>query len=329
MGKASKTSKKPAAAKPAKPAKAKPTAKPKPTPNAGGLRVVVEEDGLRYVDAGGGYAVAVDAAGGLRCKNARGATLASVPKAVRDGKVGEQLGELAEWLEGHARACAQTVETWMLRSLRVPRKVIETTWRDPAWRRPLENVVVTDLDGRLTGFLRGVDPRRGVGIVNLDGETEWLDDEAVRIPHPIAIGELDGFRELATELAIEQGIAQLHRETYARPAGLDGTRATLSDFARGRFAQLIHAIGKAKRLGYPVRGGFAVCPVWEGGRVVEARYWIGSEAPDEETFTGDLMWLAQKALPLAEVGGVAFSEGMRMAAAIYAARVTSKESDDE
>jgi hypothetical protein len=69
--------------------------------------------------------------------------------------------------------------------------------------------------------------------------------------------------------------------------------------------------------------------VWDAGTVTEARYWIGAEHPESETYTGQLLWVdsRERGLPLASVGPVAFSEGMRMASAIYAARVVEKKED--
>ena len=79
--------------------------------------------------------------------------------------------------------------------------------------------------------------------------------------------------------------------------------------------------------GYRVRGGFAVCAVWEGGDVVEARYWIGSDSPDTETWTGELSWVdgRERSLKIGDLGAVAYSEGMRMASAIWAGRVVEKD----
>jgi hypothetical protein len=92
---------------------------------------------------------------------------------------------------------------------------------------------------------------------------------------------------------------------------------------------LMHAVGKARALGYKVRGGFATCQVWDAGAVSEARFWIGADSPDSETYTGQLSWVdgKERGLKLADVGPVAFSEGMRMAAAIYAARVVEKQEE--
>lgn len=63
---------------------------------------------------------------------------------------------------------------------------------------------------------------------------------------------------------------------------------------------------------------------------MEARYWIGSDYPEAETFTGDLIFTdaKERTLPISDVGPVTFSEGMRMAAAIYAKRVIEKADDD-
>jgi hypothetical protein len=284
---------------------------------------------LGWVDAGDGYALALEA-GKLVARNAKGKRLSAVPRQLRDGGAAEQLEALRDWLAEHDRACLAIVEQWMLRSLPVPRAVLEEVWDDPAWRTPLDNAVVVAVDasGRHdpghAGLFRGVDRSRGIGVVDLDGETVWLATDRIAIPHPILLPELDGWRELVTQLGVVQGVSQLHRETHARPPGL--TAHAIDRFADGKFAMGMHAAGKARSLGFKVSGGFAVCPVWDGGAITEARYWIGADAPDAETCTGQLSWVDHRehALPIAAVGPVAFSEGMRMASAIYAARVVDK-----
>ena len=290
----------------------------------------VDETGLGWLDAGKGYQLTLDA-GKLAARNDKGKRLSSVPKEVRAGDLADQLEALRDWLVDHERECIATVEQWMLRSLAVPRAVLEAVWEDPAWRRPLENAVVVAVgaDGEhdpvRAGLFRGVDRRKGVGIVDVDGETAWLDTERVGIPHPILIRELDAWRELVTQLGVAQGIAQLHRETHPRPPELAAGNV-IDKFEDGKFAMLLHALGKARSLGYKVRGGFATCKVWDAGAVSEARYWIGSDSPEAETYTGQLLWVdgRERNLRLADVGPVAFSEGMRMASAIYAARVIEK-----
>ncbi len=87
----------------------------------------------------------------------------------------------------------------------------------------------------------------------------------------------------------------------------------------------------AKRLGYRVSGGAAVCRVLERGRSVEARYDLGDGDGMDSTTTGELTWVDDKQRPVAvmDVPPVAFSEGMRMAAQIYAKRKVEKEGGDE
>ncbi|MGE0400041.1 MAG: DUF4132 domain-containing protein [Kofleriaceae bacterium] len=294
--------------------------------------MTVDETGLGWIDAGKGYQVTLDA-GKLAAKNPAGKRLASVPKDVKDSDAADQLEALRDWLKEHDKECLATVDQWMLRSLAVPRAVIEAVWDDPSWRRPLENAVVVAVtadgghDHAKAGLLRGADKTKGVGVVDLDGETAWLAADRVAIPHPILLPELDGWRELLTQIGATQGIAQLHRETHPKPPGL--TTNAIDDYEDGKFAMLMHAIGKARSLGFKVRGGFATCKVWDKGGVTEARYWIGSDSPEAETYTGQLSWVdaKEKGLAIADVGPVAFSEGMRMASSIYAARVVEKKEE--
>ncbi len=330
----------------AKTKKPAPKAKPKPAPKAVRKAVkkvaapkatrpvaaTVDENGLGWIDAGKGYQLSLDDRK-LVAKNPAGKRLTSVPKEIKDADAADQLEALRDWLVEHERECAATVDQWMLRSLAVPRSVLEAVWDDPAWRTPLENAVVVAVradgghDHAKAGLFRGVDRKKGVGVVDLDGETSWLDTERVAIPHPILIHELDGWRELVTQLGVAQGISQLHRETHPKPPGM--TTASIDQFEDGKFAMLMHALGKARALGYKVRGGFATCKVWDGGGVSEARFWIGADSPDSETYTGQLSWVDQRerGLKLSEVGPVAFSEGMRMASSIYAARVVEKKEE--
>jgi hypothetical protein len=314
-----------------------PPVRPLP-PRPPAMTAQVDDAGLGWVDAGRGYRLALEG-GKLVAMNAAGRRLAAVPKELRAGETAARLSALRDWLAEHDRACAATAERWMLRSLPVPRAVLQAVWDDAGWRVALENAVVSAVveggrrDAARTGLFRGVDPERGVGIVDLDGETVWLEEERLAIPHPALLPELDAWRELAMQLGLAQGVSQLHRETYARPADVSGAAAaatmtaaaTIDRFEDGWFAMLLHATGRARTLGYPVRSGFAACKVWEGGGAVEARYWLGGDDPYDEAYTGALTWVDEhgRGLVFADVGPVAFSEGMRMASAIYAGRAVA------
>ena len=164
-------------------------------------------------------------------------------------------------------------------------------------------------------------------MVTLDGETVFSSAPVFAVPHPVNLPELADYRDFATELQVEQGIAQLYRETWARPADLPAESTEVGDFSGGRFAQLLHATGRCRTLGYQVNAGSAVTKIWEAGRQFEARYWIGSDAPEVEASTGDLTWVdsALARVKVAQLGPVTYSEGMRMAASIYAGRVVEED----
>jgi predicted DNA-binding WGR domain protein len=289
-----------------------------------------------WMDAGSGYALSL--VGGKLAARKNGASLASVPKPLKEGELAERLLAAADFLAAHERTCIDTVETWMLRSLSTPRKVLSSVFRDDAWRKALENAVVVpvDKDGvadrAAMGFFRGVDPKKGIGIVDADGETKWLDAPSVFIPHPVALGDaLDDLRGLAGELSLTQGIAQLLREVFLKPKELAPGEAAVRQFARGKFEMLSHAMGAAKSQGYRVTGGSAICRVWERGRVFEARFYLGDGDPMDDASTGDLEWVDDKQRPLAiaEVPPISYSEGMRMAAGVYAKRKIEKEGGDD
>jgi hypothetical protein len=75
-----------------------------------------------------------------------------------------------------------------------------------------------------------------------------------------------------------------------------------------------------------VSGGYVTCRVRDGARTAEAAVWIGEPYWDGDTETGALSWSDGdgRSIGPAEVGPVAWSEGMRMAAALYAGRVVEE-----
>ncbi|MZD09415.1 DUF4132 domain-containing protein [Streptomyces sp. SID5785] len=275
----------------------------------------------------GDYEVALDDDGKVICRNGKGRRLKSVPPKIADEPAVIGLRQLTEWLQRHERDCLDRTETWMTRSLPVPTAVLARVWPDPAWRAALRDLVVTGPDGAVAGFLRDADPERGIGLVDLDGDTVRITPEQIRIPHPVLLDDLDELREFAVELGVEQGVQQLFRETYVRGTDRDAGARVVDDYEGGRFKELRFLVGRATSLGYRVRGGQAVLPVLEAGRGVEARVWVGDYEGYEETETGPLTWTTAQGgtLTLGEVGPVAWSEGMRMAAALYAGRAVEDE----
>jgi predicted DNA-binding WGR domain protein len=304
-----------AAAPPAPAAPRPPKPKAEPVPVGDG-----------FVPAEGGYSLGI-AEGRVVARSPQGKLLASLPKAVKDSPVLTRLEEALEQLEAHEARCAAEVEAWMLRALPVPRAVLESVAQDPAWWGRIQHLVAQAPDGS-AGIVRAVDPARGVGVVDLDGETRWLAAASLTFPHPVTLDELDDWRSLLLELGLSQGTPQLLRETFARTAEDDGNR--VGRFSGAEFEPLAVAINEARKLGLRVRGGCAVARVWESGRPIEARYEIGEGDPAYGGWSGDLVFVdaQQRQLPLADVGPVAFSEGVRMASAIWAKRTVAEASND-
>jgi len=292
-------------------------------------------DDIPWLEAEKKYALGIDG-GKLVSRNPAGKRLAAVPKELKETELAEQLTALCEWLAEHRTQCFQRVESWMLRSLPVPSEVIRAVWPDPDWVETLRNLVIVPLDAHgkanetRTGLLRDVDAKKGIGVVDRDGETQWIATPQLRIPHPILIDGLDDLREMATDLDYTQAIEQVFRPVFS-PKKEQKRLSHIGDFGGGRFEQLNFASSLCKRLGYPVRGGYACSKIWEDARPVEARYWIGDEAPEVETYTGDLIFVdeEQKPIQIADVGRVTFSEGVRMASQIYAKRKVDKQEEGE
>ncbi|MFF8481806.1 DUF4132 domain-containing protein [Streptomyces antibioticus] len=275
---------------------------------------------MGWVSAGD-YEVALDD-GKVVCRNAAGRRLKSVPSKLADHPAVVGLRQLTEWLERHERQCLADVERWMVRSLPVPFAVVVGVWADPAWQAALRDLVVTGADGEVAGFLRDADPERGLGLVDLDGDSVRITPDLVRLPHPVLLEDLEELREFAAELEVTQRARQLFREVWHRPATLDAGADSVEEYAGGRFKEQRFLHGRASQLGYRVRGGNAVCSVLEDDRTVEARVWVGDYEGYEESETGPLVFTddAGRVLKLGQIGPVAWSEGMRMAAALYAGR---------
>jgi hypothetical protein len=292
-------------------------------------------DTIPWLDGDKDYALGIEA-GKLVCRNPAGKKLASVPKELKESALAEQLTALCEWLVDHRTECLRRVEMWMLRSLPVPCDVVRAVWPDPDWAEMLCNLVVTPADAHgksdatQTGILRQVDPKKGFGVVDRDGETRWSAAAQILIPHPILIDRLDDLREIVADMGFSQAIEQIFRPTFAAVKE-QNELSRITDFSNGRFEQLNFASSLCGRLGYPVRGGYACSKVWENARPIEARYWIGSDSPEMETYTGELIFVDsdQKPQKIADVGRVAFSEGVRMASQIYAKRKVDKQEGGE
>ena len=281
---------------------------------------------MGWLSAGDAYEVAlVEGRVAARATSGRaaGRQLKSLPKALRDHPEVDRLRRFSEWLDRHAAACLAQVDAWMVSSLPVPTGLLARVWPDEAWQSALRDLAVVGDDPDEVGFLRDATDAGELRVVNLDGETVRLSPRTVTLPHPVLLPDLEDLREFAAELGITQRVEQIHRATWRKPQDTDAKAREVTEFAGGKFSSRFALAARATSLGYKVSGGYATCQVRDAGQTVEASVWIGEPYWDDETETGNLTWHDQdgRSLPLREVGPVAWSEGMRMAAALHAGRV--------
>ncbi|MDY7085130.1 MAG: DUF4132 domain-containing protein [Actinomycetota bacterium] len=289
---------------------------------------------MGWVPAGADYEISVDK-GKVVARKGGGRALKSLPKALKDDEAVLGLRQLVEWLRRHEASCRGEVERWMVRSLPVPAGVIAQVWADETWRAVLHDAVVVPVtaggewDVAAAGLLRDADPATGLGVVDLDGESARITAATVALPHPVRLPDLDDLREFAADLGVEQGLLQLFREIWRKPATEAEQRAELRRYSGARYKELRHVQSRATAAGYRVQGGTAVCRVWEGGATVVASVWIGDGDPSYETETSDLSFADPSGEPIApaDVPPVAWSEGLRMAATLHAGRVADEEGD--
>ncbi|MEV7723334.1 DUF4132 domain-containing protein [Streptomyces sp. NPDC087917] len=273
-----------------------------------------------------GYEVAL-VEGRVAARRPAGRQLKALPKALRDHPEVDRLRRLGAWLDRHEDACSAQVDAWMVSSLPVPTELIARVWPDRAWQAALRDLAVVGEDPDEVGFLRDVTASGELKVVDLDGETVRLAPRTVTLPHPVLLPDLEDVRDFAAELGITQRVEQIHRATWTKPADTVPGATEVRDHAGGVFPTRFGLAARATGLGYRVSGGYATCGVRDTGRAVEAAVWIGEPYWDDQTTTGPLNWHDGdgRAVRLGEVGPVAWSEGMRMAAALYAGRTIEED----
>ncbi|MEU8773621.1 DUF4132 domain-containing protein [Streptomyces sp. NPDC048606] len=268
-----------------------------------------------------GYEVSL-VEGRVTARRPAGRQLKTLPKALRDHPEVDRLRRLSEWLERHEAACLAQVDAWMVSSLPVPTELLARVWPDAAWQEALRDLAIVGEDPDEVGFLRDVTESGELKVLDLDGETVRLSPRTVTLPHPVLLPDLDDVREFAAELGLTQRVEQIHRATWVKPDDVRAGATEVSDYAGGKYPNRQGLAARATGLGYRVSGGYACLRIRDTGRAVEAAVWIGEPYWDDETTTGALNWndADGRAVRLGEVGPVAWSEGMRMAAALYAGR---------
>lgn len=252
----------------------------------------------------------------------------TLPAEVAERPEVRELERFAEWLDRHAAECAARVTTWMVSSLPVPAGLLGQVWPDEAWQAVLRDLVVVGDGPDERGFLRDADPSGELRVVNSDGETVRLTAHSVTFPHPVLLPGLDEIRTSAAELGVVQGIEQIHRAVWRKPEDLAGWADRVTEFADAEYRSWFHLAHRAASLGYRIAGTDVVHRIRDAGRTVTASVSMSDPYSEDRGYTGDLTWSNENAgarLALTEVGPVAWSEGMRMAAALHAGRPVNPE----
>ncbi|MBU1221639.1 DUF4132 domain-containing protein [Myxococcota bacterium] len=290
---------------------------------------------VNWVSTDTGYSLAIEN-GKIICANAKGAQLKSIPKQVRDSEDYEKMKNLQDFLELHKLDCMSSVTKWMLGTVPLSLKVISGVFPDPYWREILTNALIFrtkngEINASDGGFLRGWDDKKGLGFVDMDGESVWMKDGNIVIPHPVLIPDIDEWRALGAEMEFTQAFDQLFREIHVKAPEVKPDDDSLETWSGGEFNTLMQVMSLCSQKGYRVKAGHAVCSIIENGRNVEARFYIGDDSPDYYTSTGDLSWNDEtgETLKFADVGPVAWSEGVLMAATIYSRRNVDEGGEDE
>ncbi|GAA3741092.1 hypothetical protein HDA32_002538 [Spinactinospora alkalitolerans] len=288
---------------------------------------------MGWITVADGYEVALcdggDGTVSLAARNAKGKRLARVPTKLKKDPDVARLNELRAWLGEHETSVRAEVEAWMLRSLPVPLALLRAVWPDAAWRRALTDLVVASIgdggapDLARCGLLRAVDGERGVGVVDLDGETVWPEADAFAVPHPVLLGDdLADWRELAVSLGLAQPVPQLLREVWRRPESMDPQVNAIDAFSFTEYERGSQFEKQVIALGGRIRGETAYFRCYDD-EPVPVKLGLRWQGPEASTYFTSLTW----SRPGTAIGDIAWSEGVRIAATLYANRTAGEDGE--
>ncbi|MDA2809395.1 DUF4132 domain-containing protein [Nocardiopsis sp. RSe5-2] len=291
---------------------------------------------MGWIEVGDGGSVALRGVGRDAepvYRGAQGRETARVPAKVKKDPHVAALLEVRSWLGRHDRRARERVGHWMLRSLPVPAGLLGALWPDPVWRRALDGLVVAPVtddgpDLARCALLRDADTDKGASGVGLDREPVRLDADRLLIVHPVLLGDdLNAWWLLARSLGAEQGTAQLGREVWRRPPGMDRSTARLR---------------VPRRFEYEQGWAFEKQVIALGGRIrgESARFSVTGDARGGEVgLTVDLRWQGPEAMvsvdavswscPGERIDDTAWSEGVRTLMELYRARTAADHGDPE
>jgi hypothetical protein len=237
---------------------------------------------------------------------------------MRDRDSAHDLDEVARWLADRDDVCRDEATTWMVRATSLATDTLASLWTDRMWSRSLTDLVLETADGSdpdgsnpddaheddalVRGFLRGVAPGRGVGVLGLDGQTRWITHRRWTIPHPALLADLAAWQSAARQHGISQDVHQLDRTVFHRDPARFPDEHT------------------AAHLWLPATSGTErTAQFWDGGRWVLARITPGepgtANGASSRSITVTFEDSDGRLLRLAAVGPIVWSEALRLATA--------------
>ncbi|MCX7538947.1 DUF4132 domain-containing protein [Corynebacterium sp. P5875] len=281
---------------------------------------------LQWMDADG-YQLALDG-GEIRCRNARGKPLKTIPAKARKTEAFDTLSATRELFVGHEERCRSTVLGWFLNGGEVPLALIAAVWEDNAWRHWLSDLLIHS--GTVTGLLHDVD-ERGLHLIGPDGGTVTLavtGTGTLNFPHPAETPGIAAWRELAVGSGIHQNTEQLFREIHPRPGDGETLRASLGAYADGSYGETSELLERAREAGFVAGLDGVRVTVREADELTTAVLEFRTDGPDDGADLDHLYCERDGRVISPEyVGSVAYSEAIRMAEYIHAGSTPETESD--
>ncbi|MBI9001106.1 DUF4132 domain-containing protein [Corynebacterium sp. CCM 9185] len=280
----------------------------------------------QWIDADG-YQLALDG-GEIRCRNACGRPLKTIPAKVRKTEAFNILSATRELLARHDERCQSTVLGWFLNGEEVPLALIEAVWEDEAWRHWLTDLVIRS--GTVTGLLRDVDDR-GLHVLSPDSGSVTVavtGTGTLTFPHPAEIPGIAAWRELAIDSGIHQNIEQLFREVHPRPEDEETLRASLGAYADAMYEETSDLLERARDAGFVASLDGVRVTVGESGVLTTAVLEIRTDGLDDGADL-DYLYFERDGRTISpeDVGPVAYSEAIRMGRYIYAGGTLETEID--
>lgn len=281
-----------------------------------------------WIDAGT-YSFALDG-DTIIARNATGRVLKTVPAKAKALPEFEQLDNLRIFIAQHKKSCRTDVTTWFLKGLPVPATVIAAVWPDYTWRSFLKDLVITVQSDGPVGLLRDA-AEQHLRIIDLDGETlnVAVDDAlSVVINHPAVLDDIADWREFAVELGVVQGIDQLFRDLYFKPTDEETYRKKIRSYCTGKYNKAATLIGRSRGGGFATTLQEVSMTVVENGEETAISLDIDAWDLQDAAHIGQLHFYSDgKSLELADIGPIAWSEGIRMAEYVYVGRDIDTETE--